>query len=134
MSFDYFESARDALATLVDFGGAEPGVTLTRTPKAEYDRTTGKTVAADPVVTLGVGLVFDYGLHASGTGTVGSSLIAAGDRQLYLASLTVAGVEIPAPLKNDKCVAPDGVEYNVESVKTLAPAGVPVLYDVQLRR
>lgn len=134
MSFDYFESAQDALATLIDFNGAEPGVRLTRTPKAEYDKTLGKTVSGAPVVTLGVGLVFDYGLHASGAGTVGGSLIVAGDRQLYLAALTVDGVAIPQPVKGDKALAPDGIEYNVENVKSLAPAGVPVLYDIQLRR
>lgn len=136
MSFDYVESAQEALALLIDFGTPDgpPLVTLTHTPKGEYDRSTGKVEPGDPVITVGVGLAFDYGLHASGAGTAGGSLIAAGDRQLYLAAITVGGVPIPAPVKNDKATPADGIEYNVESVKTLAPAGVPVLYELQLRR
>ena len=136
MSFDYLESAQEALALLIDFGppGVVPLVTLTRTPKGVYDRTTGQTPLGTPVITLGVGLAFDYGLHASGAGTAGGSLIAAGDRQLYLAALDVDSVAIAQPLKNDKAVPLDGVEYNVESVKVLSPAGIPVLYELQLRR
>lgn len=136
MSFDYAQSAQDALGLLTDFGigGVPPLVTLTRQAKGDYDPTLGRVPDLPPLVTLGVGLAFDYGLHASGAGTSGGSLILAGDRQLYLAALTADGVAIPEPAKNDKAVPLDGITYNVESVKILAPAGVVVLYELQLRR
>lgn len=135
MAFDWGATAQDTLEALVDAGGAEPGVTLTRTPKGAYDPALGEAAPSGaPIVTRGVGLTFDYGLQNSGAGTSGGSLIQAGDRQLLLSSLTAAGVAIPLPVKGDSCLAPDGVTYNVENVKTLAPAGVAVLYELQLRR
>lgn len=131
---DYAATALEALDALVEAGGASPGVTLTRTPAGVYDRTTSKVAPGAPVTTAGVGLVFDYELQAAGAGAVEGTLIRDGDKRLLLAAVDAAGVAIPAPVKGDACVAPDGLRYGVELVKTIAPAGVAVLYDVTLRR
>ena len=134
MAFDYYGTAADTLAALLEYGAADPGVTLTRTTPGAYDPATSSTAPPVVLTTAGVGLVFDYGLHASGASTHDGTLIQAGDKQCYLAALDAAGVAIAAPVKGDKALAPDGVTYGVENVKTLAPAGVPVLYELQLRR
>ena len=134
MSFDWAATAQDALAALVDAGGAEPGVVLTRTTAGAYDPATSKTAAATTTTTNGVGLVFDFDLINSGAGAYEQTLIKEGDKRLYLAALTADGAAIDAPAHLDKCLAPDGLTYVVERVKVIAPAGVAVLYDVQLRR
>lgn len=131
--FDYLATAQDALEALTEFGGADPGVTLTRTPPGAYKPGQGTGTPGEPTTWAGVGLVFDYDFKDSGASVAGASLIQAGDRRLYLAALGADGVAIVAPKHGDKCQAPDGA-YKVENVKTLAPAGLAVLYDVQLRR
>lgn len=131
--FDYVQTAQDALAILMDFGGAEPGITFTHTPDAA-PAPGGAPVIPPPVTTLAVGLVFTYSYQMSGDGTRPGSLILAGDRQCYIAAIDINGVQIPAPVKEDTALAPDGVEYVVQLVKPISPNGIPVLYEIQLRR
>lgn len=134
MSFDYAETAQQALESLVEFGGAAPGVTLTRTTAGAYNPLTSHTAAPTTLTTHGVALAFDYDLQGSGAGAYEDTQIRAGDKRLYLATLDSSGVAIAEPRKDDKCLAPDGLTYNVERVKSISPAGVAVLYDLQLRR
>ncbi len=133
---DWGDTAQQALEALVAAGGAAPGVTLTRTTPGEYDPATSTTAAPTVLVTAGVGLVFPYSLQASGESRYGEggALIVMGDQQLYLAALDAAGVAIADPKAGDACLAPDGFTYTVKTVKTLAPAGVALVHDVQLRR
>lgn len=130
---DYAATAQQTLEALSAAGGDSPGVTLTRTTPGAYDPATSTTGAGTTATHAGVGLAFDYDYIGSGAGTLGDSLIRDGDKQLYLAALKVDGSTMPKPLKGDRLLAPDGLTYNVERVKELAPAGVPLLYDVQLR-
>lgn len=131
--FDYVQTAQDALAILMDFGGAEPGITFTHTP-GSAPAPGGAPVILPPVTTLAVGLIFTYSDKMSGDGTRADTLIQSGDRQCYIAAIDINGVQIPAPEKEDTALAPDGVIYVVQNVKPLAPNGIPVLYEIQLRR
>lgn len=132
--FDYLATAQDALDVLLEFGGATPGALFTRTTPGAYDTGTRTTGEPTTTTTAGVALAFDYEFKDSGAATEGGSLIRAGDKRLYLAALSALGAAIAAPRKGDACRAPDGLTYAVENVKTLAPTGVAILYDVQLRR
>ena len=79
------------------------------------------------------GAIFDYA--ANQVGTQPDSLIRAGDRQLMLPALCEpAGQPMPEPPFGASIVGPDGVTYKVASVKVTGPAGVPVMYDVNVRR
>jgi hypothetical protein len=134
VAFDWVETAQQAHAALVDAGGDDPGVTLTHTAVAEYDKATSTTTPGAVTTTAGVGLVFDYEFRDSGASTHAGTLVRAGDRRLYLSPLDASLAAIRPPEHGDKCLGPDGLTYNVESVKTLSPAGVPLLYDLLLRR
>jgi hypothetical protein len=134
VSFDWVSTAQQAHDALVDAGGAEPGVVLTHPATGGYDKATSTVVPGAPVTARGVGLVFDYDFRDSGAAVNGNTLVRAGDRRLYLSPFDQDGADVRPPEHGDKCLAPDGMTYNVESVKTLAPAGVAVLYDVLLRR
>lgn len=104
---------------------------LTWTP-ASTD--TGPRAVAPPAVDYeAFGAIFDYDRQM--VGTQPDSLIRAGDRQLLLSVLTEPALgDLPEPPFGARIVAPDGVAYKVASVKVVGPAGVAVMYDVNLRR
>jgi hypothetical protein len=81
------------------------------------------------------GAVFDFGLHQSGSAFTAGSLIEAGDKQLFLSP---DGVPVAIGPGWRVITFPDIPEmsetYSVVSVKTTAPAGIPVLYEGQLRK
>ncbi|WP_338762007.1 hypothetical protein [Massilia sp. METH4] len=129
MDFDYNATAADARQTLIDFGGAEPGLVFTRTMAGAFDPS-GEP-ASGTTTWAAIGLTFAYGLGAT---TAPGSLIQAGDLQAFVAALDLSGAPLLVPAKPDRCLAPDGHTYTVESVKATAPAGVPVLYEIQLSR
>lgn len=81
--------------------------------------------------TAAIGATFAY---SNGATTREGSLIQQGDLQAFVAALDLSGNPLPAPVKPDTCLAPDGHTYTVESVKALAPTGIAVLYEIQLRR
>ncbi len=132
--FDSAATALDAHAALVDAGGADPGVWIKMESSPVFDKATRTATPGAVVEYHGVGLVFDYDFRTSGANTMGSSLIQAGDRQLYLSTFDVDGAPVATPIDGGKCTAPDGTLYTMHNVKNLAPAGVPILYEVTLRR
>ncbi len=134
MSFDYLQTAQEAHDTLIEFGGAEPGVRVRMVTSATYDRENSKATPSGVAEFHGVGLVFEYALKDSGNTVEQGSLIRAGDKQLYLSPLDVEGVAIPVPLDGGKCVAPDGITYTMKNIKPLAPSGIACLYEITLRR
>lgn len=117
------------MAAVADELLAELGVTVTlRTVSAgDYDPDTG-TAALTTTDQTGNGALFDYGLHASGQSFGEGTMIVSGDKNLLLSP-----VGITAPAAGGKVIAA-GVTWEIVSVKTTAPSGVPVLYEVQLRR
>lgn len=126
MAFDSFQTAQDALEALQEFA---PSV-FTWTPAP----TDGGPDAAtpDPVTASAYSVLLDYNYKQIGTQP--DSLIRAGDKNLLVAAIDVNGLAMPEPPPESECVAADGVTYIVKNCKPLAPAGVAVLYDVQLRK
>ena len=116
MSFDYAATAATAQSLLLRFGAA---ATLRRTTQGAYDPSTG---AAVPTVTQlsTVAVVLDYPQKY-----VDGTLIKQGDKQAFLDPTH-------APAQGDE-LAWQGVNYQVVSIKAVSPAGVPVLYEAQLR-
>lgn len=74
------------------------------------------------------GIVLDFDTMQAGQAFAGGTLILAGDRRAYISVPDVA----PAP--GHLLVESAGAVWNVRGVKALAPAGVPVLYELLLRK
>lgn len=86
-----------------------------------------------PLTFAAYGVIFDYGYKQLGTQV--NSLIEAGDRQVLLSVFDeTTGGALPEPPPESKIIAPDGVEYTIKRVQPLAPAGVPVMYDLNVRK
>ncbi len=121
MSFDYAAIAKDADATIREFGAS---ATLRRiaSDSATYNPATG--VATQPATSPQkcVAVVFAYPQKM-----IDGSLIRQGDSQAY-----VSTVGITAPIVGDQ-LDWQGTILTVMNVKPLAPAGVQVLYELQLR-
>lgn len=116
VSFNYPGTAATATRLLDRFGAP---ATLKRTGPATYDPATGTTsgsVTSLPTVAA----VFAYAAKY-----IDGTLIKQGDQQAYCAP----GV---APTQGD-VLTWQGVDYTVISVKATAPAGVPVLFEAQIR-
>jgi len=120
---DWNAEADEVRRTLEEDG--QP-VILAREESGEYDPELGEA----PVTTdtaPAVGLAFDYSLQQAGA-VFESGLIVAGDRQLLM---SVPSEFQPEP--GHKVALADGL-WLIKNVKAIAPAGVPVLYDLHLRR
>lgn len=114
--FDYSATAATALRLLQRFGAA---ATIKRTTAGAYDPVTG--TSTETVTSLStMAEVFDYPQKY-----VDGSLILMGDKRAYLAATQ-------EPKQGDKLTW-NGADWTVVSVKEVAPAGVPVLYEAQIR-
>lgn len=116
MTFDYAATAATALRLLQRFGAA---ATLKRQSVGAYDPATGSNTVTSTSLTT-TAAVFDYPQKY-----IDGTLIQLGDKQAYLAATQ-------EPQQGDR-VAWQSVDYTVVSYKAVAPAGVPVLYEAQLR-
>jgi hypothetical protein len=120
----YTDLAADADELLTEFGQS---ITLTHIAPGAYDPTTG-SVTNTTTTQTGIGVVFDFGLHQSGTAFTAGSMIVAGDKQLLLSAVGIA-----APVPGDLATIGADV-WTIASIKSTAPAGVAVLYECQLRK
>jgi hypothetical protein len=120
---NYEQTAARASATLAKKGR---DVILRQMAAAgTYDTDQGSVSAAAPTDSTLKGVLFDF---ASGQTTVRGTLIEAGDKELYLEAK--AGV---VPSQRDQILV--GADtYKVVSMGEINPAGVPVLYQLHLRR
>jgi len=128
-TFDYADMAATAQELLVEFGGR---VTVRQVVTGEYDPELGEA----PTTTVdndGIGALFDYTAQAAGLANMAGSVIETGDKQLYLAPDRAAGGSMPEPKPADLVLA-QGATWHVVTVKTLAPAGLAMLFELQLRR
>ena len=116
MTFDYANTAATALRLLTRFGAS---ATLKVYSGTAYDPATG-TVTATYTDNAATACVFDYPQKY-----VDGTLILAGDKQAYMASA-------PVPKQGDK-LAWQAVDYTVVAVKAIAPSGVAVVYEAQIR-
>ena len=123
MTFDYARSAATAERLLQKFGQA---VTLVRpsTQPPTYDPATGISTPVVPATYAGRGAVFDYKQT-----DVSQSLVEAGDQRLLLS----AAAPMVEPMTSDDVVLANGKTYTVQRGGEVAPAGVVILFDLQLR-
>lgn len=128
-AIDYASTAREAFEALRDAGAL---VTLAWDDADDYDPALGRAPEGTPVTVATYGVVLEY--NFKDIGTQPDSLIRAGDRQLLLAAIDPLGAQIPAPLPDAVATLADGSRLVVKNPRALAPAGVPVLYDITLRR
>lgn len=116
MAFDYARIQVTASGLLVRFGAA---ATLKRTTAGAYDPATGTSTPSIASMTT-TAAVFSYDQKY-----IDGTLILQGDQQAFCAP----GVE---PKQGD-AMTWQGKDYTVVSVKPVSPAGVPVLFEAQLR-
>lgn len=113
----YSETAADVTASLKEYGVS---TSLRQTTLGAYDPTNGNAVPTTGNVSV-TALVIDYPIRY-----IDGTKILAGDKQAYVAPGT-------APKVNDELLWM-GEWWRIVSVETLAPAGVPVLYTLQVRK
>jgi hypothetical protein len=114
MSFNYAKSALTARKLLANFGQA---MTLT---KEVYNIDTGALTSA--TTTTDKGVIFAY---SAGVVSMSNGLIQASDQQVYI-NISV----VPAPA--DRLTVGAKV-YSIVNVEALEPAGLNVLYILQVR-
>lgn len=119
----YSEMAVVAHELLLEFG--KP-VVLRRVMPGTYDPATG-TAAVTTADLPATGALFDYDLRSSGQGFQPETLIQAGDKQCLLSP---QGVTEP---QSGDFIVDGAVLWTVINVKSVNPAGTPVLYDLLLR-
>ena len=117
MSF-YDDVAAEALAVLGEFGLS---TSLRRVTTGVYDPGSG-SAAPSTAVSAVTAAVFDFALKY-----IDGTKILAGDKKVLVAP----GAAMPAV--NDELLW-QGEWWRVVSAETLAPAGTPVLYTLQVRK
>lgn len=120
MSFDYADIAATADEILREFGAA--GIVTRKEPGGVYDPDTG-TYPDTPVSQNCTAVVFAYPQHL-----VNGTTVLQGDELAYLSAV---GLVMPKPAE---VFAWQGISYTVINAKPLAPAGVNVLAELQVRR
>ena len=104
-------------------------VTLTRRASGAYNPATGAaSITTSTQTGKGVILPFGQGLRKM-TGTN----IPTGAVQCYLAGLTTAGAALTEPKVDDTLTDANALVYTVTEVSRLAPAGLPILYELTLK-
>lgn len=117
MSF-YVEMAQIAHDMIDEYGQA---VAITHNSAGSYNPATG-SAAITTITQAGIGAVVDYVANQ-----IDGTLIQRGDKQLLLATHNISAPQL------DDLVTTGGVTYAIKHVTTLAPAGLSVIYECQLR-
>lgn len=115
-AFDYPATAATATRLLQRFGAA---ATIKRHAGSTYDTTTATSTPTYTSLPT-TAAVFDYAQKY-----IDGTLIKQGDKQAYCAPAV-------APAQGDRFTW-NGSDFTVVAVKAVSPAGVPVLYEAQLR-
>lgn len=121
---DYAAKAVDANRMLKKYGAAG---TLKRAVAGGYDSTSGTVVVApgnEPVTCA----VFDFPRRL-----INGTTILEGDKQVYMSVKAPLGAAVAIPVAGDTLTWM-GVDYQVINATDLAPAGVSVLYTLQVRK
>ena len=116
MNFNYPATAATATSLLERFGAA---ATIKRQSGTAYDPATGTSTQTYTSYAT-TAAVFDYAQKY-----IDGTLVQQGDKQAYCAPAVV-------PEQGDRFTW-QGRDYAVIAVKPVAPAGVPVLFEAQLR-
>lgn len=126
---DYAQAARKAAQSLLKSGAT---ITLSWKVPFKYDPANPKALPPPPVTVRAAGVVLPYSSRVIGTQT--DSLIRAGDQQLLLAAVDINGEFLAEPPPEASALLADGTTWTVKNPRTLAPAGIPVMFDITLRR
>lgn len=116
----YADAAATAAELLADLG--QP-VTLRNVAIGVYDPATGGVTASAPTDATRNGALVDFG---EGQTLGPGGLVQAGDKLLLLE----AGV---VPALEDQVIV-SVVQYAIKGIGEVSPAGIPVLYQIHLRR
>ena len=108
-----------ARSLLAKFGQS---MTLTKSVSGSYDATTGENTITTSTTT-DIGVILPYGDALSSTA---NSLVKQNDQQIFIQIATVPSVA-------DK-ITVASVDYDIVSVKAIEPAGINVLYELQVRK
>lgn len=120
MAFDYTRTANTAQSLLEKFGR---DCTLSQITTGAYDYATGSAPQTVNDITVKAA---DFAVK--GEITVNGTLIVAGDRYALISGIDVANVDLEDRLTID------GVIWNIIAVVKIAPAGVPVIHKVYVRK
>lgn len=121
--FDYAKSATTALRLLARFG---QDVALTREATGAYDPTVG-TAPVTVTTETRKAVLLDYDRINFGQTLQDGTRVQAGDRRCLM------GADGSEPTTLD-FVTVGGAKYPVKVVKIHSPAGVPILYDMLIRK
>ena len=108
-----------ARSLLAKFGQS---MTLTKSVSGSYNATTGENTLTTSTTT-DIGVILPYG---DAVNSAPDSLIKQNDQQIFIQMATV-------PTVTDK-ITVASVDYNIVSVKAIEPAGINVLYELQVRK
>lgn len=120
--FDYNGLAAKALGLLTRFG---QDITLRKLTPGAYDKATGTVTGSSSADSTLKGALFDF---SAGATQRNLTIIPVTDKQLLLQ----AGAAVPA--LNDTIITADGQQWGIQDIKTIGPAGTPVIYDLHVRR
>lgn len=125
-AFDYTTTKATANKLLVRFGQS---LTISHAVLGVYNTDTG-TVSNTVTTQTASGAIFEWSPNNPryGTSNIPASLILDGDKQLYLSALGIT-----APNVNDTITDVNGKSYVIIMIKPLAPSGVNVLYEMNIR-
>lgn len=117
--FDYAKSAATALKLLTNFGA---NATLIKRAEGAYDPATGSNSVTETNYTVKA-VLLNYKFNET---TTEGSLIQAKDRKVIMQAATVT------PDTSDT-ITIGGTTYRIINVKSLNPAGVEVIHELQVR-
>lgn len=121
MPFDYAKAAGTAQQLLAKFGQT---VTLTRATAGTYDPVTGEETGGGAQTQTAWAVLLDYNLSESGARFADGSQVAIGDKNIIIEAKGLAWAPDALAALTDVT----GRVWQLEKVRELAPAGVPVLY------
>lgn len=122
---NYALKAAQANTMLAKYGQA---VTLSRpsTVAPTYNTATGVSTPHTPATYDGVGVTLNYSAF-----DMANMEVMQGDQRLYLSALQTDGSAMPEPDNNDFVII-GTTTHTIKTVRKVSPAGVPVLYDLQV--
>lgn len=126
MAFDYTASAATAQRLLAQFGQT---VSLSKTIPGAFDPVTGASTGDVTVTQSATAVLLDYSLQESGARFAEGTMIRTGDKKCIIGPAVTW-----APDEMTTLTDVAGVVWQLEIVRTLAPAGIPVLYTANATR
>lgn len=103
-------------------------VTLTARSAGSYNTATGSAAITTSTRT-GKGVILPLAAYRKASNAV----IVEGDENLLLAAIDTAGAALTAPKVDSLITDANGKVYTLIGIETLAPAGLPILFDCIVR-